>query len=206
MGRASECVCTCGNASYAAKALLEAGELKLRSGKPGEGRRRIPLLEITGVKAKDAVLSFVAGRDRIELRFPQEIAVVWAEKIAAPPMTLASKLGITPETKVCCWGEPMSEELREVSAAGLPGSLKDCQVVLAEVAWDQDVAKFLSLLRNSVGPDVPFWIVYRKGKGDGVKEGTVRELARDAGYLDTKVARVSATHTGLRFIRKRPAV
>ena len=48
----------------------------------------------------------------------------------------------------------------------------------------------------------PLWIVYPKGPASPLKESVVRELLRSLGFIDTKVASVSAKLTALRFVRR----
>jgi hypothetical protein len=45
----------------------------------------------------------------------------------------------------------------------------------------------------------PLWIVFPKGATSEVKESALRELLRSRGFMDTKVASVSAKLTGIRF-------
>jgi hypothetical protein len=52
---------------------------------------------------------------------------------------------------------------------------------------------------------VPIWMVYPKGKGHAIGETVVRELLRENGMMDTKVASVSSKFTALRFICPKPA-
>ena len=47
------------------------------------------------------------------------------------------------------------------------------------------------------------WVIYPKGASSGVKESTVRELLRSHGFIDTKVASVSARLTALRFVKRK---
>jgi hypothetical protein len=49
----------------------------------------------------------------------------------------------------------------------------------------------------------PLWIVYPKGANSEVKESGVRDLLRSHGFVDTKVASVSARLTALRFVKRK---
>jgi hypothetical protein len=49
----------------------------------------------------------------------------------------------------------------------------------------------------------PLWIVYPKGANSPVKESLVRDLLRSQGFIDTKVASVSARLTAMRFVRRK---
>jgi hypothetical protein len=50
---------------------------------------------------------------------------------------------------------------------------------------------------------VPIWFIYPKGKGHALSENDVRSAGLAAGIVDTKVAAVSPTLTGLRFVLRR---
>ena len=49
----------------------------------------------------------------------------------------------------------------------------------------------------------PLWIVYPKGANSEVKESGLRDLLRSRGFVDTKVASVSARLTALRFVKRK---
>jgi hypothetical protein len=49
----------------------------------------------------------------------------------------------------------------------------------------------------------PLWVVYPKGAKSEVKESGVRDLLRSRGFIDTKVASVSARLTALRFVKRK---
>ena len=48
----------------------------------------------------------------------------------------------------------------------------------------------------------PLWIVYEKGADSAVGETAVRTTLREQGFVDTKIASVSAKLTALRFVKR----
>ena len=69
-----------------------------------------------------------------------------------------------------------------------------------------DTAAALDALPSRIarlGPKGALWIVSRKGKAAAVKDTEVIGAARAAGLVDSKVCAFSATHTALRFTRRK---
>ena len=66
---------------------------------------------------------------------------------------------------------------------------------LDEVA---DLARLPALI-DWIRPAGALWAVWRKGQRD-LNENHVREAALDAGLVDVKVARFSATHSALKLV------
>jgi hypothetical protein len=54
-------------------------------------------------------------------------------------------------------------------------------------------------LRAQIAPDGAIWVIRPKGRDD-LTESMVLGAGRDAGMYDVKTARISATHTGLKFV------
>ncbi len=198
MGRESECICTWGTETATVKALLESTELLLR----GQMRRRIAFKDMSQVQAQGATLRFTASGIPVQMKFPAEIAAAWAKRINSPP-SLATKLGITATTGVFIWGEVCTEELREALATGRTAPSHDCGLTVASVATNEELAAVLHFVLVTMKSSVPLWIVYPKGRGHPISEAVVRDLARTQGFMDTKVASVSPTHTALRFTRQK---
>jgi hypothetical protein len=190
MGREATCHCQWGSEAGECKVLLEGPELILRAGI----RRRVPLKALTDVSVRGDSLVFRAEGDQVELHLGAEAAGRWAEAIAKPKPTLASKLGISGTTKVLVLGEVQSEELTEAIAQGAVAGNKEPDLVFICIKERSDLA-----LYNKSATYAPLWIIYPKGSGSGLKESELREFFRGHGLIDTKVASVSAKLTALRF-------
>jgi len=199
MGREAECVCTWGAGSAKVKALLESRELIVR----GEIRRKVPFPQMEQVRAEQGRLVFRFQGEEVSLALGDATALQWQRAIHAPPVTLAQKLGITPESFVWSLGEAADAELEAaLSAAQGPRSDK-ADLIVASVDSIDDLAKALGATAAQVGTGVPLWIVYPKGKGHAVSEAAIRSAARNLGLIDTKVASISPRLTGLRFVLRK---
>ena len=175
--------------------LLEGRELILRSGL----RRRVSLSAMSGIAARGSKLVFTVGQDRVELGLGPEAAQRWAKAIQTPPPSLAGKLGISRTTRLSIVGNIQSEELKEALAEAAPASGKDVDLVLLCVNSQSELQQYLSAETYTS----PLWIVYPKGANSEVKESGLRDLLRSRGFIDTKVASVSATLTALRFVKRK---
>jgi hypothetical protein len=178
MGREATCHCKWGDEEGDCKVLLESGELILRLGL----RRRVPLSSLDGLSTHGDKLIFRVGQDSVELRLGPEIAQRWAKAIATPLPTLATKLGI-------------SRAVAEAGAVGARGA--NLTLICASLQSEMDHALAQWFKSNSSGN--PLWIVFPKGATSEVKESALRELLRSRGFMDTKVASVSAKLTAIRF-------
>jgi hypothetical protein len=190
MGREATCHCQWGSEAGQCKVLLEGPELILRAGI----RKRLPLTALADVSVHGEKLVFHAEGDQVELHLGAEAAGRWAEAIAKPKPTLASKLGISSITKLLVLGDVQSEELTEAIAQGIVAGKKEPDLVFIRINERSDLARY-----NKSAIHAPLWIVYPKGSGSGLKESELREFFRGHGLVDTKVASVSAKLTALRF-------
>jgi hypothetical protein len=193
MGREATCHCKWGDEQGDCKVLLEPTELIFRHGI----RRRVPLSSLAGVAAVGENLVFHAGRDRVELRLGPDVAQRWVKAIKTPP-SLAGKLGISANTRLVVLGDVQSEELKAAIAEA--GSLAAKEGDLILICVDSEHA--LNQCFKGVTCSAPLWIVYPKGPDSSLKELAVRELLRSRGFIDTKVASVSAKLTALRFAKR----
>ena len=152
-----------------------------------------------GVAARGSKLVFHVGRDQVELHLGQEAAQRWAKAIASPLPDLASKLGVAPTTRLSVIGNVVSEELKTALAKGISAQGKevDLTLICANTQSEVDHCFVRQTLRG------PLWIVYPKGANSQVKESLVRDLLRSHGFIDTKVASVSARLTALRFVKRK---
>jgi len=195
MGREATCHCKWGGEEGDCKVLLEGRELILRSGL----RRRISLSAVSGLAIRGSNLVFTVGHERVELGLGPEAAQRWAKAIQTPAPSLASKLGISRTTRLSVIGDIQSEELMEALSGATPASGKEVDLVLLCVNSQSE-------LQQSLGAQTytsPLWIVYPKGANSEVKESDLRDLLRSRGFIDTKVASVSATLTALRFVKRK---
>jgi hypothetical protein len=198
MGREATCHCKWGDEQGDCKVLLEGAELIFRQGI----RRRVPLSALTGMAAVGENLVFHAGPDRVQLRLGPEVAQRWLKAIKTPPPSLAGKLGISQTTRLLVLGDVESEELKAAIAEA--GSLtgKGVDLVLICVNSESEMRPMLTEWFELGTCGSPVWIVYPKGPASPLKESAVRELLRSLGFIDTKVASVSAKLTALRFARR----
>jgi hypothetical protein len=195
MGREATCHCKWGAEEGDCKVLLEGRELILRSGI----RRRVSLSAMSSVAARGSNLVFTVGQDRVELRLGVDAAQRWAKAIQTPPPSLAGKLGISRTTRLSVVGNIQCEELKEALADAAPASEKGVDLVLLCVNSQSELQQYLTAETYTS----PLWIVYPKGANSEVKESGLRDLLRSRGFVDTKVASVSARLTALRFVKRK---
>jgi hypothetical protein len=199
MGREATCHCKWGDEQADCKVLLEGAELIFRLGI----RRRVPVSSLTGVSAVGENLVFRAGQDRVQLRLGREVAQRWLKAITTPLPSLAAKLGILPTTRLMVLGEVQSEELKAaIAEAGSVGG-QEVDLVLICVNSQSELDTALRQHFQDETRTVPVWIIYPKGTSSAVKESAVRELLLRHGFIDTKVASVSAKLTALRFVKRK---
>jgi hypothetical protein len=195
MGREATCHCKWGAEEGECKVLLEGRELILRSGI----RRRISLSAMSSVAARGSNLVFTVGQDQVELHLGVEAAQRWAKAIQTPPPSLAGKLGISRTTRLSVVGNIQCDELKEALAEAAPASEKEVDLVLLSVNSQSELLQYLAAETCTA----PLWIVYPKGSNSEVKEPGLRDLLRSRGFVDTKVASVSARLTALRFVKRK---
>ena len=195
MGREATCHCKWGAEEGDCKVLLEGHELVLRSGI----RRRVSLSAMSSVAARGSNLVFTVGQDHVKLRLGADAAQRWAKAIQTPPPSLAGKLGISRTTRLLVVGNIESDELKEALAEAAPASEKEVDLVLLCVNSQSELQQYLAAKTYTS----PLWVIYPKGANSEVKESGLRDLLRSRGFVDTKVASVSAKLTALRFVRRK---
>jgi hypothetical protein len=195
MGREATCHCKWGDEEGDCKVLLESGELILRLGL----RRRVPFSSLAGISTHGDKLVFRVGQDLVELRLGPEVAQRWAKAIATPLPSLATKLGISRATKLLVLGKIESDELKAaVAEAGVVGG-RETNLILICASLRSEIDHALAQWFKSSSSSSPLWIVFPKGASSEVKESALRELLRSRGFMDTKVASISAKLTAIRF-------
>lgn len=195
MGREATCHCKWGAEAGDCKVLLEGSELILRRGI----RRRVPVSAMTGVAVRGSELVFKVAEDQVELDLGPEIAQRWAKAITSPLPDLASKLGISSTTRLSIVGDVQSEELKAAVAQGTAASGREIDLTLICIHSQSEAG----LLHQHLTGNGPLWVVYPKGTNSPFKESDVRELLRSRGFIDTKIASVSAELTAIRFVKRK---
>lgn len=195
MGREATCLCQSGETSAQVKALLESQELILR----GEIRQCIPIAQITHLRVEDDRLAFTYKDSPISLTLGPEQARKWETALRKPPPTLATKLGITPSTRIQIIGQIDDPTLELAIQSAATSSSQPADLILARLDTPDDL---MHLLRRLSGK-TPFWVIYPKGSGHPLNETLIRSTLRDLGLIDVKVASVSPRLTALRFHHRR---
>lgn len=200
MGREAVCLCGWGGdeAGIEVKALLETGEVVLR----GAIRRRVPFAEMRGVGAEGDRLRFEIGGEAVWLALGREKAAKWAKAIANPP-TLASKLGITAETRVWMVGDVDDRMLAAALEEAKEVSETDGNLIVIRAASTAELELAFAQVGEQLAERVPVWVVFVKGPGQELNEHAVRAMGLARGIVDTKVASVSSRLTALRFVRRK---
>jgi hypothetical protein len=203
MGREATCMCEWNGEMARVKALIEPPELILR----GEIRRILPFSELRQLRAEGGALRFKYGREAVTLKLDARTAENWAKAILAPPPSLAKKLGITPESTVWMIGD-VDDAALETALVGARrvariGTGVGTDVIVARVNTAAELARAFKITAKATSNGVPIWIVYRKGPGHAISEPDVRETGLAKGIADVKVASVSPTLTGLKFVRRK---
>lgn len=196
MGQEANCEVRFGGKVSAGKALLETDALIFR----GDFRLSIALKSIQSVEAADGLLRVTSPEGTAVFMIGAK-AEKWAEKIRNP-RSLADKLGIKPGQRVSLCGvddAAFREQLRARTsdvAEGKPA--KNSDLIFFASATAKDLAKLKSL-PASLKRNGAIWVVYPKGRQD-ITEAGVFQAGKQAGLVDVKVARFSATHTALKFV------
>jgi hypothetical protein len=204
MGQEANCLCAWNEPETRiegarVKAVLEPPELILR----GEIRRRIPFAQMKQVTAQGAWLRFRVDGEAVGLELGEDQAVRWAQKLLKPPPTLAQKLGIMAGCTVRVLGT--------IEDKALAGALKDTRgvargavdVIVARVDTAAEMRDAWKKAGAQVAAGAALWMVYPKGRGRAINETDVREAGLAAGFVDVKVAAVSADLTALKFVRRK---
>ncbi len=125
----------------------------------------------------------------------------WAHKIRNP-RTLADKLDVKPNVRASILGIDDATFLEQVKARtsdireGKPA--KDSDLIFLGAEGMKELAK-LTPLQTSLKRTGAIWVVYPKGRKD-ITESDVLKAGRQAGLVDTKIARFSNTHTAHKFV------
>ena len=198
MGLEARCPCRLDDDTGEVRALLETRELILR----GELKRKFPIATITQIRVEGGDLRFRAGKEKIALVLGAAVAERWAKKLAAPPRTLAQKLGIGSSSKVLVIGPVKDPALRDALADGEASRPEQAKLSLAVVA-DAAALDHALQVHEALPSGCPIWVVYRKGSDSPFGETAVRRIMRGAGYTDSKVSAVSDALSATRYGRRK---
>ena len=198
MGLEARCTCRLNEGSGEVRALLETRELILR----GELKRKFPLASITQVRVDGDDLRFRVEKEKVALELGATVAERWAKKLAAPPRTLAQKLGIAPSSKALVIGAVKDAALRDAVAGSEAAGPDEAKLSLAVVA-DAAALDHALEFHETLPTGAPIWIIYAKGPRAAFGEAAVRAIMRAAGYIDSKVSAVSDALSATRYGRRK---
>jgi hypothetical protein len=189
MGREARCVVRHAGQEADARALLETDELIVRA----PFRLTVPRADIASAGADGELLTVTYAGGRIELELGEREAARWAHDIANPK-TLADKLGVKPGQRVRLVGGAG----RELVGSGRQVTSGEADVVFVVLDSAADLA-LIDSLQHEIAPDGAIWVIRPKGRDD-LTEAMVIGAGRAARLHDVKIARVSATHTAMKFV------
>jgi hypothetical protein len=189
MGREARCVVHRDGQRAEAKVLLETDELIVRA----PFRLNLRRAEITAARADGDRLAVEWPGGTLEIELGEKDAARWSHEIANPK-TLADKLGVKPGQRVLLVGNP-GEEL---VGAGTRVERGPADVVFVAVEAPGDLEQ-IDVLQHEIASDGAIWTIRPKGRSD-LTEGMVIAAGREAGLTDIKIARISDTHTGMKFV------
>lgn len=191
MGQEANCEVRFGSKVSTGTALLETGDLIFR----GDFRLSIPLKSIQSLEAADGVLRVTSPAGTALFSLGAQ-ADKWAHKIRNP-RTLADKLDVKPGMRVSLIGvrDRLEGRTRNITEGKAD---KESDLIFFGAGTDKDLLK-LRTLQKALKRNGAIWVVYPKGKKE-ITEIGVLKAGRQAGLVDTKVARFSDTHTALKFV------
>jgi len=197
MGQEVTCKLRLGDRLTQGKALLETDELIFRA---PDLRLKIPFRQMSSIEANDGWLrvNFPDGPAAFALG---DYASKWAAKIRNPK-SLIDKLGVKADSRVALlhvtdqdFRRDLEARTRHIASAK---ALKDSDVIFFGAEQREELSQ-LRGLQKSIKPEGCIWVVYPKGQKQ-ITENDVLAAGKQAGLVDVKVARFSATHTALKFV------
>jgi hypothetical protein len=189
MGREVRCLVRHGGEEAEAKALLETDEVIVRS----PFRLTVPRSAINAARADGPRLEIAYDNGPLVLELGENEAAKWAHDIANPK-SLADKLGVKSGQRVRLVGNVGTE------LVGAGSRVEDGEADVVFVAIEQAVdLPRIGALQHEIARDGAIWAIRPKGRDD-LTEAMVLGAGREAGLYDVKTARISATHTGEKFV------
>jgi hypothetical protein len=154
-----------------------------------------------GVRVSGDELLFAVGAEKITLGLGAKAAASWAKKIATPPPTLRQKLGISTEAKVLVIG-PVSDTSLKDALRGVTASSPDAARLSVAVVEDEAALEKALASHARLAAKLPIWIAHRKGPASPFGDNAVRRVMRQRGFIDSKVAAVSAELSATRYAKR----
>lgn len=196
MGQQVDCRVEYRGKTSSGKAMLESESLHFR----GDFRLDIAL---KGVKSADAEggalkVSFEGGTAVFELG---ERAEKWLAKIRNPK-GLLDKLGVKPGAEVILLGltdDDFRRRLAERTPNVSEGRLKKGADIVFLQADTKEALGKIKRAKDYIKRDGAVWVVAPKGK-QHIKEADVLAAGKEAGMVDTKLAKFSETHTAHKLV------
>jgi hypothetical protein len=189
MGREARCLVRHGEDEAEAKVLLETDEVIVRS----PFRLTVRRGEITAARADGDRLAVEWPEGRLEIDLGETEAARWAHEIAHPK-TVADKLGVKPGQRVLLVGDVDQDLL----GAGERIEAGPADVAFLRVETPAYLDRIGSL-QEEIERDGAIWAIRPKGRPD-LTEAMVIAAGRAAGLKDIKIARISETHTAMKFV------
>jgi len=206
MGREVEAEASEGRLRVAVKAELSNEAITLRRGI----KRTLPLSGLKAtVKGDDLILTPADG-PKVTLHLGAKEGAAWLKKIENPP-GLTDRMGLKPgQGPLVLIGAPPPELAADALAAKGFQSQKAtlaCKafgpglIPILTLRAGDDLATKLSGLAARLSDDAATFVVFPKGKA-GINDNDLIKAARAAGLKDTRVIKVSASHTAQRFLKR----
>ena len=198
MGQELRCTARLGDTLSEGRVLLEADELLFR----GDFRLHIPFADVRSAEARDGNLTLVFSEGWVVFELGDK-AEVWAQRIRNP-RTLADRLGIQPGAHVAVLGcgQDILELVRSrtvLVSTTTPRDGSDLIFLGGDAIGDLDA---VGKLAGYLAPRGALWVLRARGRA-GPTQAEVLEAGRRSGLVDTKIVRVSDTHTAHRFVTPR---
>jgi len=189
MGREARCTVRHDGREAEARAQLETDELTVRT----PFRLTTPRSQIASTDVRGDELEVAYDGGSVTLVLGEREAARWAHDIAHPK-TLADKLGVKAGQRVLLVGE--ADPALVGAGERVTGGEADVVFVGAESPED---LRLIGPLQDQIARDGSIWVIRPKGRAD-LTEAMVIAAGRDAKLHDVKIARVSDTHTAMKFV------
>ncbi|MFM5907479.1 MAG: hypothetical protein ACKOPO_07835 [Novosphingobium sp.] len=196
MGREAMAECTWAGQNAEARVQLESQEIILR----GAIKARIARSGITGFAAEGDFLRVVTGDGTLSARLGAKEAEKWAQALAKPAPSLASKLGIGGEKPAFLLGGTDDDALLDALAGHHQvDRAEQAAFIVALIESERSLDAALELAGEH---GLMLWCVYPKGKTAPLGDSAIRGHMRGAGWMDNKSCAVSERLTATRYARK----
>ncbi|HET7380637.1 MAG TPA: hypothetical protein VFJ24_11390 [Gaiellales bacterium] len=189
MGRESRCIVRHDRREAEARAQLDTDELTIRT----PFRLTIPRSQIASTDVRGEELEVAYDGGSVTLVLGEREASRWAHDIAHP-RTLAHKLGVKAGQRVRLVGDA------DPGLVGAGRRVIDGEADVVFVAAESpDDLRLIGPLQDQIASDGAIWVIRPKGRAD-LTEAMVIAAGRDARLHDVKIARVSDTHSAMKFV------